>query len=80
MTLFSIMQYAMVSSIDTVYVIGGWVTIITSGSASSLIASFKDGVWEQVGNYFSARRNPAAIKYDSHVLIIGGTVQYGIES
>ena len=59
----------MVSSSDTVYVIGNYVVNVYT---SPLIASFKDNIWKEVGNLYLVRRNAAAILYDSQVMIVGG--------
>ena len=69
------------SSFEIVYVIGNWVTVGYGGSSvSPLIASFQNGVWEEVGNLYSARVTPGAIKYGSQVMIIGGTGVSGAQS
>ena len=69
----------MVNSFDTIYVIGNW-RYIGGGDISPLIASFKDGVWKEVGNIFSARITPNVIKHGPNVLVLGGRGQDESES
>ena len=77
----SIAFYATVSTFEIVYVIGNWLRVTVGGSAvSPLIASFKDGVWAEVGSLYSARITPGAIKYGSQVMVIGGSSESGTES
>ena len=70
-----ISNYACVSTIDSVYVIGGY----TNGSPPllNIIAEFKKGNWENIGAFAQPRASPASIISEGTVMIVGGE-PYGL--
>ena len=66
---FSIAHYTSVSTLDSIFVLGGKV----DWHNSAKIAQFKDQIWSYVGDLKIARQGPSAISHGSQTLIIGGT-------
>ena len=66
--LFSISNYASVSTQTSILIIGGW----SDGSLTSSIVEYKDDKWTVIGNLKQARYGHQAISIGSLVMIIGG--------
>ena len=66
--LFSISNYASVSTQTSILIIGGW----SDGSLTSSIVEYKDDKWTVIGNLKQARYAHQAISIGPLVMIIGG--------
>ena len=65
----SIAHYTSVSTLDSIFIMGGKVDWGNSGT----IAQFKGRIWSLVGDLKIARQGPSAISHGSQTLVIGGT-------
>ena len=66
--LFSISNYASVSTQTSILIIGGW----SDGSLTSSIVEYKDDKWLVIGNLKQARNDHQAISINSLIIILGG--------
>ena len=66
--LFSISNYASVSTKTSVLIIGG----LTEYERSSSIVEYKDDKWTVIGNLKQARNDHQAISINSLIIILGG--------
>ena len=66
--LFSISNYASVSTKTSVLIIGG----LTEYERSSSIVEYKDDKWTVIGNLKPARNDHQAISINSLIIILGG--------
>ena len=73
--LFRISRYAVASTDESVYIIGGYTAV--SPSYTSTIAEYKDGDWKNVGNLAQGRHRHGAITSGSITMVVGGTPNDG---
>ena len=62
----------MVSTDDSVLVIGGYLGRLNGDGDTSAVVEFKDGNWNIIGNLALARHGHRAIKLGSEIMILGG--------
>ena len=67
----SIKEYATVSLSDSVIVFGGYTSSVLS-SQSNVVAEFKNGRWDQIGELMQSRYGHSAIEYGGRNLVVGG--------
>ena len=80
--IFRIAFFATVSTDDSVYVIGGFTGHPTedgyvSPMYSSVIAEYRDGSWNNMGNFVQARNVHGAMLLGSSIMIVGGWRESG---
>lgn len=67
--IFRIGYYETVSTDDAVLVIGG---DLGSGRFTSIVAEYKDGSWNDIGNLARPTAQHKAMRSGSNILILGG--------
>ena len=67
--LFRIAKYATISTEESVYIIGGY---ISESDYSSVVAEYKNDEWFNIGNLQQARSSHGAITSGSWTMVIGG--------
>ena len=69
------------STDESVYVIGGFTGHPTEGAPppmkSSVIAEYKDGSWNNIGNFVQGRDVHGAVLLGSSMMIVGGLREPG---
>ena len=80
--IFRIAFFATVSTDDSVYVIGGFTGHPTEDGyappmKSSVIAEYRDGSWNNIGNFVQGRDVHGAILLGSSIMIVGGLREPG---
>ena len=69
----SIIKYAVVSTADAAFIIGGTNSVSRSpGYYGNIIAKFQDNIWTRYGNLLKGRFSPGAIVSGDQIMIIGG--------
>jgi len=68
-----ISKYASVSTIDAVFIIGGW----SGNDYLSNLAQYKNNIWNNFGNLYQARGSHRAIFFSSSILVFGGSSSHG---
>ena len=77
-----ISRYATVSTDESVYVIGGYTGNPNEDGyvppmKSSVIAEYRDGSWNNIGNFVQGRDYHSAILLGSSIMIVGGIRESG---
>lgn len=67
-----IRSYATISTDDSVLVIGGEQGAGYSYTFSSVVAEYKDGSWNNIGNLARPTAHHRAMRSGSNILILGG--------